>query len=158
MSLFNPLFIDLLRRYNHLIKNKNQVLRDGTASLLDSYDLQIAKTGLEIQRRRIETIADFNRTFSRLFGEISQISGELRIEYRPSWKDVENEEEIVRLLFAQRSRDLEQGMCSSGPHRDRIRFILQGSDYVQTASTGQLRLISLVLRVAQSIYFSEKNP
>jgi DNA replication and repair protein RecF len=157
MSLFNPLFIDLLRGYNRLIKNKNQVLREGPVSLLDSYDLQIARAGLEIQRRRRDTLQDFNRTFSRLFGEISRISGDLGIEYRPSWKEAEDEEQVVRLLASQRSRDLEQGMCTSGPHRDRIRFIRQGSDYVQTASTGQLRLISLVLRVAQSIYFSEKT-
>jgi DNA replication and repair protein RecF len=157
MSLFNPLFIDLLRRYNRLIKNKNLVLKEGPASLLDSYDLQIAQAGLEIQRRRRETIQDFNRTFSRLFSEISRISGDVSIEYRPSWKDAENEEQIVRFLASQRNKDLEQGMCGSGPHRDRIRFIHQGRDYVQTASTGQLRLISLVLRVAQSIFFTEKT-
>ncbi|ORC34610.1 DNA replication and repair protein RecF [Marispirochaeta aestuarii] len=157
MSLFNPLFIDLLRSYNRLIKQKNQVLKEGPASLLDSYDLQIARAGLEIQRRRRETIQDFNRTFSRLFGEISRFSGELTIEYRPSWKAAEDEEHVVRLLASQRGRDLDQGMCTSGPHRDRIRFVHQGNDYVQTASTGQLRLISLVLRVAQSIFFSEKT-
>ena len=156
MSLFNPLFIDLLRSYNRLIKQKNQVLKEGPASLLDSYDLQIAQAGLEIQRRRRETIQDFNRTFSRLFGEISRFSGELTIEYRPSWKAAEDEEHVVRLLASQRGRDLDQGMCTSGPHRDRIRFVHQGNDYVQTASTGQLRLISLVLRVAQSIFFPKK--
>lgn len=156
MSLFNPLFIDLLRSYNRLIKQKNQVLREGPVSLLDSYDLQIARAGLEIQRRRGDTLQDFNRTFSRLFSEISLISGDLSLEYRPSWKETE-EEQVVRHLASQRGRDLEQGMCTTGPHRDRIRFIHRGIDYVQTASTGQLRLISLVLRVAQSIYFSEKT-
>ena len=155
MSLFNPLVIDLLRRYNRLIKSKNLVLREGSTELLDSYDLQLAATGIEIQERRAQTIAEFNRTFSRLFSEISLLPGELRIEYRPSWREINTADEARRRLQADRRRDLRYGVAGSGPHRDRIRFLNDGEDFIPTASTGQLRLISLVLRVAQSIYFAE---
>jgi DNA replication and repair protein RecF len=155
MSLFNPLYIDLLRRYNRLVKSKNLVLREGPQELLGSYDIQLAEAGLEIQRRRAETIREFNRTFSRLFSEISRLPGNLDIEYRPSWREEGGKEDVLKLLREQRTRDLHRGMCTSGPHRDRLRFLLDGEDFVRTASTGQLRLISLVLRVAQSIYFAD---
>jgi DNA replication and repair protein RecF len=39
---------------------------------------------------------------------------------------------------------------TSGPHRDRFLFRLGGRDFLKEASTGQLRLMSLVLRAAQS--------
>ena len=42
----------------------------------------------------------------------------------------------------------------SGPHRDRINFVLDKKLFVPVASTGQCRLISLLLRVAQSVYFT----
>ena len=157
MSLFNPLYIDLLRRYTKLLKSKNVLLREGKTVLLDSYDQQLAEAGLDIQQRRASTIAEFNVTFSQIFAEISRIPGILNIEYRPSWKEVETADKAVRLLYDRRSQDLMQGMSTSGPHRDRIRFLMDGTDFVRTASTGQLRLISLVLRVAQSIYFAEKT-
>ncbi len=157
MSLFNPLYIDILRRYNRLLKSKNILLREKKPALLDSYDQQLASAGLEIQQRRRETIADFNITFSRLFSEISRIPGTLTIEYRPSWKQANTESDILDILKEHRQRDMQQGVSTSGPHRDRIRFLMDGDDFVATASTGQLRLISLVLRVAQSIYFAEKT-
>ena len=155
MSLFNPLVIDLLRRYNRLIKSKNMVLREGPTELLDSYDPQIAAAGIEIQERRARTIAEFNQTFSRLFSEISLLAAELSIEYRPSWRRIDTVEDARRQLELERERDLRRGVAGSGPHRDQIRFLNDGEDFIPTASTGQLRLISLVLRVAQSIYFAE---
>ena len=42
----------------------------------------------------------------------------------------------------------------SGPHRDRINFVLENKNFVQTASTGQCRLISLLLRVAQAVFYT----
>lgn len=157
MSLFNPLFIDLLRRYNRLVKSKNQVLKEGPTDLIDTYDRQLAELGIELQRRRAETIADFNRTFSPLFAEISRIPGELAMAYRPSWREADSPEAALALIRSHRDRDGFRGICTSGPHRDRIGFLLDGADFVKTASTGQLRLVSLVLRVAQSIYFGAKS-
>ncbi len=157
MSQFNPLYIDILRRYTRLLKSKNILLRENKPALLDSYDQQLASAGLEIQQQRRATLADFNITFSRLFSEISRIPGNLSIEYRPSWKKADSESEILSILKENRQRDLQQGVSTSGPHRDRIRFLMDDVDFVATASTGQLRLISLVLRVAQSIYFARKT-
>lgn len=157
MSLFNPLFIDLLRRYSRLVKSKNQVLKDGPTELLDTYDAQLAEAGIELTYRRASTIADFNRTFTPLFAEISRIPGELTLAYRPSWRDADTPEAALNLIRGHRERDSFRGVSTSGPHRDRIGFLLDGVDFVKTASTGQLRLVSLVLRVAQSIYFGNKT-
>jgi len=49
----------------------------------------------------------------------------------------------------------------SGPHRDRIKFVRNGADFVATASTGQRRLLAILLRVSQSIFYKQatgKNP
>jgi len=42
------------------------------------------------------------------------------------------------------------GVSSSGPHRDRYQFIRKGYDFAEKASTGQKRLLALLLRVAQA--------
>ena len=49
----------------------------------------------------------------------------------------------------------------SGPHRDRIVFVRGGKNFVPNASTGQRRLLAILLRIAQAIYYTqvtEKNP
>ncbi len=43
----------------------------------------------------------------------------------------------------------------SGPHRDRIVFERKGSPFIPKASTGQRRLVSLVLRTAQAVFYNQ---
>ena len=45
------------------------------------------------------------------------------------------------------------GTSLSGPHRDRWSFFSDGRDFAATASTGQLRLLSLTLRMVQAEYY-----
>ncbi len=46
------------------------------------------------------------------------------------------------------------GTSLSGPHRDRWAFLAEGADFSSTASTGQLRLLSLTLRMVQAEYYT----
>jgi DNA replication and repair protein RecF len=55
-------------------------------------------------------------------------------------------------LLGEQDKTFETTM--SGPHRDRINFVLENKNFVQTASTGQCRLISLLLRVAQAVFYT----
>jgi DNA replication and repair protein RecF len=43
----------------------------------------------------------------------------------------------------------------SGPHRDKYVFTLNGNDFVSKASTGQRRLLALLLRIAQAKRFCD---
>ncbi len=153
LSLFDPVYIDVLRAYRKILKSRNTVLKDGQQSLLDVLDVQLSETGLEIVKRRRRVISAFNQVFSRLYKQVSGIEG-VSLEYLPSWKE-ENADHILTKLIGKRDWDLRMGTSMSGPHRDRIRFIKNGHPFVPTASTGQLRLLSLVLRSAQAVFYTE---
>jgi DNA replication and repair protein RecF len=47
------------------------------------------------------------------------------------------------------------GTSLSGPHRDRIRVLRGGKPFIPSASTGQRRLISILLRIAQAVFYTE---
>jgi|GEM_PF-33140 len=66
-------------------------------------------------------------------------------------------DEVLAVLEEKREQDLLYGTTTSGPHRDRFVFRLAGKDFARIASTGQLRLMSLILRIGQSRYFSQKT-
>lgn len=51
--------------------------------------------------------------------------------------------------------DMESGISLTGPHRDRYSFTVGSTNFVINASTGQRRLLALLLRVAQARRFSE---
>jgi DNA replication and repair protein RecF len=157
LSLYNPLFIDLIRRYGHTLRNRNILLHDRNQEMLPAYDESLAAAGLHIQARRESVVRDFNNTFSPLFRSISGSEAEIHIVYRPSWPRGSSREDITALLKENRGRDIRLETTSSGPHRDRFEIIWQGKHFTSFASTGQVRLGSLVLKVAQASFFLQKS-
>jgi len=76
------------------------------------------------------------------------------ISYDRSWRDMDYEE---IMSYLEEKQDMDKKLCTtmSGPHRDRIRFIKEKQNFITTASTGQKRLISIVLRISQAEYFTK---
>jgi len=157
MSLFDPLFIDTLREYTKIVKMRNSALKNKQLDLVPIYDQQLAVKGLEIQQKRSKLISEFNQVVAPIFSKISLLKDHFSIEYRPSWKNCENHDEILQILSRRKEQDILYGTTTSGPHRDRFIFRLGNTDFARIASTGQLRLMSLILRIGQSRYFSEKT-
>jgi DNA replication and repair protein RecF len=155
MSLHDPLFIDTLRTYTKVLRLRNTALKqDQTLARL--YDEQLAGYGFELISRRREAVLEFNETFRGLFTSISGLSKECLIRYRPSWKS-EGIDGVLDELRNRQDADRTMRTTTSGPHRDRFMFMVDGRDFSKVASTGQLRLISLILRVAQAVFFQEKT-
>lgn len=155
LSLQHPYFVDLLRRYRKILRQRNVLLKDRRTDLLEVYDQQWVQVGCDIQRLRAQTVKAFNATFSRIHRHVSGIPEELCIQYRPSWREWSEPDEAFGLVRERRPHDVGYGTSTSGPHRDRFVFRLGGRDFTEVASTGQLRLVSLILRVAQAVYFAE---
>lgn len=158
LSMYDVLYIDVMRRYKRVLKSRNQTLKEQQYDMLDVYDTQLIQNGLEIQQKRRNAIFQFNQIFGKLYEEITNIDG-VTIVYEPSWKLVENQlpdvETVMQTLQQKREVDKIMQTTMTGPHRDKIRFVRAGSNFVPNASTGQRRLIALLLRVAQAIFYTQ---
>lgn len=158
LSMYDVLYIDLKRRYQKVLKSRNQILKEMKFEFLDIYDVQLAENGVQIQKKRNDAIFKFNQIFGRLYEEITGIDN-VSIKYDPSWKSTKNsipsQEEVIQILAQKRETDKVMQTSMSGIHRDRILFVRNGKNFVPTASTGQRRLLAILLRVAQSIFYSQ---
>ena len=160
LSLYDPVYLDDLRRYRRALRSRNSVLREqGQDALLDALDRQCAAYGVRLMEKRETAAALFSGVFSQLYEEVSGVSG-MSVQYAPSWKG-RSEDEAATFLAKRRATDLAAGVSLSGPHRDRYVFALDGAEFAGSASTGQRRLLALLLRVAQARRYSQttgKNP
>ena len=165
-SLWDPLYLEDLRKYRYVLKSRNMLIRginmpggsrpdDETTAMFDALDPQLALYGLELTAKRRETAEEFSLVFEPLYREITGITG-IGVKYLPSWKE-ENLEGIISLLCERRESDISFGNSLSGPHRDRYLFTREGEEFSGNASTGQRRLLALLLRIAQAKVFSEKT-
>ena len=150
-------FLDTLRSYRKILRERNLCIRDNREDLLDVYDVQLAAHGLVLQNRRAEMVRDIDARFGALLAEICGSEQDVRIRYRPSWEGLRTTDEVLGHLAPRRERDRLIGATTSGPHRDLCSYVKGGKDYSRVASTGQLRLCALALRVAQARYLSERT-
>jgi DNA replication and repair protein RecF len=167
-SLYDPLYLEDLRNYRRVLKSRNSLIRENkgrpriapeTSSLLDALESQMAQYGLDLMVKRREAAAGFSRMFEPLYREISGIDG-ITICYQPSWKEGGGGsplEEIAARLAERREADFSFGVSLSGPHRDRYTFTRKGVEFSAKASTGQRRLLALLLRIAQAREFFDKT-
>jgi DNA replication and repair protein RecF len=161
LSYQYPYYVDSLRKYKNIINQRNRVLKDKRKDLIEIYTVQMVKTGVEIQRRRKELIDIFNVHFKKYFRLISGLQDDLNIVYDPSWRGLWDDKEIFDFLKKREDKEIFRGSSLYGPHRDNFTFILRDKNFTDFGSTGQMRLISLIMRIAQADFVSasqEKKP
>ena len=160
LSLYDPIYLEDLRRFRRVLKSRNTILRDfaqrkfdgSPEPVLDALDPQFAMYGRKLMEKRETAAAQFSGVFGPLYEEVSGIAG-INVQYCPaSWK---SEDDALIHLQSRRAADMAAGLSLSGPHRDRYVFAHNGSEFTGKASTGQRRLLALLLRAAQAKRFSE---
>jgi DNA replication and repair protein RecF len=152
-SLYDPVYLDDLRKYRKVLKTRNAILKSGgNGVILDTLDPQLAEYGLKIMERREEAVKHFSDIFGPLYQEVSGLDG-IAVRYSPSWKkgDIGG---IIAFLEERREQERIMGVSLSGPHRDRYIFTRHNAEFAVKASTGQRRLLALLLRIAQARRFS----
>ena len=170
LSLYDTVYLDDLRRFKKVLKTRNTILREhankrlqeNPEPVLDALEPQFAMYGLKLTEKREKAVQEFSSLFSALYEEVSGISG-IKVDYFNTWRkmagdaDIIKADDVVSFLKERRAHDMTAGVSLSGPHRDRYVYSRDGTDFVIRASTGQRRLLALLLRAAQSCRFSVES-
>jgi DNA replication and repair protein RecF len=163
ICLYDRLYLDTLQKYKKVLKSRNILLREvnegKNSAVLDIIDPQLAEYGLQLMEKREKETIFFSDVFNSVYENVADICG-IKIEYKGSWKsrDVNG---VVLELEKNRAREIALGMTRTGPQRDNYMFVKDSGEFDKTASTGQRRLLALILRIAQALrYFemSKKEP
>jgi len=157
MTMYDPVFFDDLRRYKQILRQRNIAIKEGRFSLLDVYDERLASYGVLIMQAREKVNSFFSEIYSKMYNSVSMDGKKIKIMYRPSWNLDSSIFDIVEKLREQRDTDFKMSTTTSGPHRDRFVITDENGIFVNGASTGQMRLASLIFRSVQAEFFREKT-
>lgn len=157
MSLYNPLFFDDLRRYRIVLKQRNAAIKGNYTALIPVYDQQLATLGLTIQNQRRQAVKEFNVLFGPLYAAVSQSDHQMHIAYKPSWGDCDTVADIQEKLTRTLDRDMRMQTTASGIHRDQFVVMDDAIQFATSGSTGQMRLASLIFRIAQVESYRQKT-
>tara|TARA_B100000963_G_scaffold325390_1_gene311600 strand:+ start:7862 stop:8836 length:975 start_codon:yes stop_codon:yes gene_type:complete len=162
VAQLEPVYVDLLSRYNKLLKHRSHYWRSinskGSYSktLIDSYDSQLALIGTRIFRRRKRALIKLQPYIDYWHSHLSKSKEHIGFKYISSINEVNenlDEKDLVNLLIAKllEQRHLEEltGKCSVGPHRDDIEFNINEASVRKYGSSGQQRTLTLALKMAE---------
>lgn len=167
ISQVSPYYYYQLQKYNHVLKQRNNLLKEirdkkSDDKLLEMWDQQLIETGSKIILKRIKVI-DKLKILARLSQrQITNGSENLSVEYDLSLKEVLGDEEQTRLIFKHlltnnRKEEIKRGYTLFGPHRDDLVFKVNNVDIRKYGSQGQQRTTSLALKLAELEYMKSET-
>lgn len=151
----------LFNRYQKALKQRNALLKTVPYSqcreMLAAYDRQLAENGSLILIRRKDVLERLLPLVRLAHRRITGGSEELLLEYEggiPGFQEKKHTFDQWRDAFLDelercREADFQRGFTTFGPHRDDIRFFINGDDIRHFGSQGQQRTASLALKIGE---------
>ena len=146
----NKLYVHALVQYNHIVIQRNKLLKELAfkpeyEETLDIWDMQLVQYGKEVINYRREFIDRLNDIIKEIHLQLSGDKENLDIHYDPNVTPDQFEQALKRSRF----QDIKQKTTLTGPHRDDISFYVNGIDIRKFGSQGQQRTAALSLKLAE---------
>lgn len=153
-SQFNEKYNDSLLRYEKALKQRNELLKSDYLSrdAVFSWNILLAKYGVEILRFRQDFLGEINEKFTNIYRSIAENNDEVFIELKTCGKVDENY--YLRCLEDSFEKDKILGHTTFGIHRDDFVFKFNQKEADSSASRGETRSMILALKFieAEMIY------
>lgn len=126
--------------------------------MLDYLDEKLTELANLLMYERQRMVVALNEEVGELQASLSGGQERLQIVYRPSFhldpalNTLAARESYRGQLRQARRREIQQGVCSLGPHRDDLEFLVNGINMLTYGSRGQQRTVALAAKLAELSY------
>lgn len=145
----DPSYRRVLADYEEALRQRNYLLRQGRVGEEHSpWEGILAREGLELARRRARTLTGFSGLFTQAHAELALAAPPIMLLYRTNVAEVDGEAYRAALV-TDRPADRRRTHTRLGPHRDDLRFVLEGRDLREYGSQGEQRTVLLALLLAE---------
>jgi DNA replication and repair protein RecF len=143
---------DVLREYRHvlleyeqIIQRKNALLRQGRPNpdVLEVFNQELIERGSWLIRKRLEYIGELNKTLAERYRAICGQESKFTVIYEGPTAP------LAQLVAEATPEEIRRGMALVGPHRDDVRFELDGYDVRRFGSQGEQKSALCAVLLAQ---------
>lgn len=163
----DPLYYDLLVKYNRVLQQRNRLLKDlrdngGNQAVLAPWNEEFIRLAAAIVQKRLTALRKLEAIAGEIYASITSNKEQLLVDYELKANNGEllypqdialASESFYREHLAERQRiDILRGNTGIGPHRDDLRLLLNGLSLRSFGSQGQQRSGALALKLSQLEY------
>lgn len=135
-----------LSNYNRALIQRNRALKTpGNRRIIAAFEPELSLNAPKIWRMRKEYSERIEKEVNELLK--ARGGGEFKIRYRSDYPD--ESDGYLAELEKNREKEILRGCTGIGPQLDEFEFYFNGSLLRHYGSTGQVRIISLLLRMAE---------
>ncbi len=152
-----------LQKYNKILAQRNNLLKDQDTYLiretLPIWDVQLVKEASKIISARNSFLSELSPIALEKHLLLSDGRETLSMKTESGYTGSEEEiaEKLLSDLKGALEKDMRLGFTSIGPHRDDIKFTLNGDDVRVFGSQGQQRTVALSLKLAETETFKKRR-
>jgi DNA replication and repair protein RecF len=155
-----PHYCQALQRYRKIVTQRSALLKrirenQEDPRMLDYLDEKLTELATMITFERQRMVASLNQHVDELQAIISGGREHLKIVYRPSfvvdpsWDTMETLQHFREQLLEARRKEIRQGVCLLGPHRDDLEFLVNDVNMLTYGSRGQQRTVALAAKLGE---------
>ena len=158
LTEFDESYNDSLLKYEKSLKQRNELLKryvkEGEAGRISkndffSWNILLAKYGLEIRNRRKQYLEKLNNIYSDVYHSIVDNDDSVYLKLELFGGEI-SEADYFNRLEVELTRDLVLGHTGFGIHRDDFVFLFNERESDGTASRGELRSIILAMKFIEA--------
>jgi len=143
ISMLSPEYFQALVRYQRALAQRNRALKSRNEAVAASFEGEVADSAAAVMAARREYAAAVENEVRTLLGGRSEFTIEAKFSFP------ETAAEIRARLEESRPGELKRGCSAAGPQIDDFEFTYDGRSLRYCGSTGQHRLVSLLLKIAE---------
>ncbi|HPG39110.1 MAG TPA: DNA replication/repair protein RecF [bacterium] len=166
LSQSSALYLDELKKYERILKQKNKFLlslpKDPAAlrDQLEIWNCQLINTGVNIMQARMHMIEEINSYLAASYKTITAADFTLQVHYQPSVpvKTGQNlAATFTTMVKAAMNNEIRRGAALVGPHRDEFVFTISGNDLRKYGSRGEHKSALVSLKAAETVFLKKKT-
>lgn len=155
----SPKYLYNISQYKTVLRQRNQYLKQlkykqaTDRVFLEVLSDQLAEYGSSIIQQRLDFLTKLEGWAQVLHHDISKGREQLTFEYVSQLKETS----LQQALHADVAHEIEQGTTLVGPHRDDVRFLVNGKNVQTFGSQGQQRTTALSVKLAEIDLMKEQT-
>jgi DNA replication and repair protein RecF len=162
LSQMSKNYFYALQRYNKILAQRNNLLKDPDLEMVKEtipiWDEELTKYASKIIFERNKFILTLSpkaqEKHAFLSGDLENLVINTESGYSGTEEEIKNT--LKKDLKSALMKDLKLGFTTVGPHRDDLKFTLNGIDLKAYGSQGQQRTTALSLKLAEAEIFKER--
>ncbi len=151
ISQSDPMYLEALIHYNKVLAQRNFLLRqlaeNGKTNheLIEILNEQMEQWGMQLYEKRFAFLNEFTPVFEKFYAFVSDSKESVAILYETTM----GKSPLTQQLAALFERDKALKFTGAGPHKDDLKWLINGYPLKKFGSQGQQKSFVIALKLAQ---------